>query len=464
MLDPVFFVGLAEHLNRCFTFLMNAKRYSFNSLGSNVLVFAAREFSCSLSMFFNTVLFQCYAIAKLSGKQNIGQVVNWLRFAAFICENHRVAFNAFAASSAKMGFLQLRKFEVPQNLLSYILQTDQQFSADFLGFDTEMFSRNFLSVEMKLPPCAEEENIDPRPSADDSTLGFQKACEEFQLDDLFLLKVLPNFKPITSLKQQNSDSPSFIYVPGDLEDYTTQNGNRLDGRANPSDLPKIDAAVQTTPPTSAARHVKGRGNRKARKHHQKGSKSASPPPKTDEASPSNPEATPDPDDFSVPGTVETFLMGQFARSVDEWLINFADLQFNNLIATGSTCQVYRGTYRNIPVAIKKLLRPESEQKIKFFKEFKRELALLVSLPAHSNLLTLLGFCVNDHEFYLVTEFCEGGTLFDIIYRKTLGFDLSLFADQQATPEDSHRHLQRDAIPSRAATARDPPRLEKSKVF
>lgn len=459
MLDPVFFVGLAEHLNRCFAFLMNAKRYSFNSLGSNILVFAAREFGCSLSMFFNTVLFQCYAVAKLSGKQNIGQVVNWLRFAAFICENHRVAFNAFAASSAKMGFSQLRKFEVPQNLLSYILQTDEQFSADFLGFDTEMFSRNFLGVEMKLPPCAEEEDTGSRPPADDSTLGFQKACEEFQLDDLYFLKVLPNYKPIPSMILPNSDSPSVIYVPGDLEDYTTPNG-----RANPSDLPKIDAAVQATPPASAARLIKDRRNKKANKHHQRRIRSASPPPKSDEASPSNPEATPDPDDFSVPGTVETFLMGQFARSVDEWLINFTDLEFNNLIATGSTCQVYRGTYRNIPVAIKKLLRPESDQKIKFFKEFKRELALLVSLPAHSNLLTLIGFCVDDHEFYLVTEFCEGGTLFDILYRKTLGFDPSLFAHQQATPEDSHRRLQRDAIPSRAATTRDPPRLEESKVL
>lgn len=62
--------------------------------------------------------------------------------------------------------------------------------------------------------------------------------------------------------------------------------------------------------------------------------------------------------------------------------------------------------------------------MKFLKEFKREISLLVSVPSHSSLLTLLGFSINDDEVCLVTEYCEGGTLFDILYKKFYPFQLS----------------------------------------
>lgn len=122
--------------------------------------------------------------------------------------------------------------------------------------------------------------------------------------------------------------------------------------------------------------------------------------------------------------LEKFLFHKFSRSVDEWIVDFNEIEFGKLIATGSTCHVYKGYYKNLPVAIKKLLRPENEKKIKFLKEFKREISLLVSLPAHPSLLTLVGFCIVDGVVYLLTEFCDGGTLFDILYRRSLGFKLS----------------------------------------
>ncbi len=119
-----------------------------------------------------------------------------------------------------------------------------------------------------------------------------------------------------------------------------------------------------------------------------------------------------------------FLLKAFARSVYEWIIDFEDIKFDLLIASGSTCNVYRGSYKNLPVAIKKLIKPESDNKIKFLKEFKRELSLLVSLPNHLSLLTLIGFCIRDHEVYLVSEFCEGGTLFDLLYKKSIPIKLT----------------------------------------
>ena len=123
--------------------------------------------------------------------------------------------------------------------------------------------------------------------------------------------------------------------------------------------------------------------------------------------------------------IENFIMNEFSRSASEWIVDFNELEFGKLIATGSTCHVYQAFYKNVPVAIKKLLKPENESKIKFLKEFKREISLLISLPSHPSLLNLIGFCIEDGVVYLLTEFCQGGTLFDILYRRSLGFKISM---------------------------------------
>lgn len=52
--------------------------------------------------------------------------------------------------------------------------------------------------------------------------------------------------------------------------------------------------------------------------------------------------------------LEKYILNQFSMSVDEWNIHYKDLKFNNLIGSGSTCKVYRGTYKNLDVAIKKI--------------------------------------------------------------------------------------------------------------
>ena len=62
--------------------------------------------------------------------------------------------------------------------------------------------------------------------------------------------------------------------------------------------------------------------------------------------------------------------------------------------------------------------------MKFLKEFKREISLLVSIPNHSSLLTMIGFCIEDDDVCLVTEYCDGGTLFDILYKKYYPFSLT----------------------------------------
>eukprot|EP01017_Pseudomicrothorax_dubius_P009593 TRINITY_DN13292_c0_g1_i1.p1 TRINITY_DN13292_c0_g1~~TRINITY_DN13292_c0_g1_i1.p1 ORF type:complete len:223 (+),score=22.80 TRINITY_DN13292_c0_g1_i1:106-774(+) len=51
------------------------------------------------------------------------------------------------------------------------------------------------------------------------------------------------------------------------------------------------------------------------------------------------------------------------------------------------------------------------------KEFMREISALVKLRPHQNLVNFMGVSQNDKELCIITEFCHGGTLFDLLHRK-----------------------------------------------
>ena len=54
--------------------------------------------------------------------------------------------------------------------------------------------------------------------------------------------------------------------------------------------------------------------------------------------------------------------------------------------------------------------------MKFLKEFKRELAILLRIRPHPNLVNLIGVCNEKGHLIIVTEFCEGGTLFALLHK------------------------------------------------
>ena len=120
-----------------------------------------------------------------------------------------------------------------------------------------------------------------------------------------------------------------------------------------------------------------------------------------------------------------FLELEFEKSVDRWVLEYGDLTFHEIMASGSTCKVYHGYYRNLEVAIKKLNTPNPMKKFRYLKEFKRELGVLISIPKHPNIVALYGFCIYKEEIYLVFEFCQGHTLFDILYRKETKMKMNL---------------------------------------
>ena len=95
------------------------------------------------------------------------------------------------------------------------------------------------------------------------------------------------------------------------------------------------------------------------------------------------------------------------------IVNHSELEFNEVIGSGSSCKVYKGMYNNEIVAIK--LMKTSQRDDNFMKEFNREIQALSRLN-HPNLVSFKGACVGE-KYCIVTEYCAGNTLFKLLHEK-----------------------------------------------
>lgn len=96
-------------------------------------------------------------------------------------------------------------------------------------------------------------------------------------------------------------------------------------------------------------------------------------------------------------------------------IEFEDLELRNSIGYGTTAEVYLGSWRSRTVAIKQLLvhrRLSKQEQV----AFSREINILTSVE-HPNLVKLFGVTLSAPPFCIVMEYCEGGSLFDLLHNK-----------------------------------------------
>ena len=105
-----------------------------------------------------------------------------------------------------------------------------------------------------------------------------------------------------------------------------------------------------------------------------------------------------------------------------WNININELELKQSIGIGSSCTVYKGKYRHTSVAVKILKNNSSQGNIK---EFEREVEAMIKLR-HPNLVLFMGACV-EKELCIVTEFCYGDTVFNLLHEK---IQVSLSFSQQ----------------------------------
>jgi serine/threonine-protein kinase CTR1 len=108
------------------------------------------------------------------------------------------------------------------------------------------------------------------------------------------------------------------------------------------------------------------------------------------------------------------------------------------IGWGITAKVYRGLHEGRVVAVKHFRDPRSVQD----KYFAREVETLRRLK-HSNIVRLWGLCQSPKGMQLVIEFCQGGSLFELLHESDVNINLSqqckMASDTAAGMRYLHEH-------------------------
>lgn len=92
-----------------------------------------------------------------------------------------------------------------------------------------------------------------------------------------------------------------------------------------------------------------------------------------------------------------------------------DIELHEKIGSGTTAEVFRATYNGQIIAVKKmtkLRRLDVKEQI----AFNREVNVLRRID-HPNLVQLIGVSLTVRPFQIMTEFCAGGTVFELIYNQ-----------------------------------------------
>ena len=84
-------------------------------------------------------------------------------------------------------------------------------------------------------------------------------------------------------------------------------------------------------------------------------------------------------------------------------IYLADLDLKDCIGTGGFSTVYRALWMQREVTVKRSSRPHEREK-------DRQEAESISRLNHPNIVKLFGVAEDHLDFYLILEFCDGGTL------------------------------------------------------
>lgn len=97
-------------------------------------------------------------------------------------------------------------------------------------------------------------------------------------------------------------------------------------------------------------------------------------------------------------------------------IPFSRLHLTARIGSGGFSEVFKGTYGDQAVAVKRLLCKPGEAGDKAMRDFKAEVSLMTRLR-HPNIVRFMGVVVEP--LCLVTEFCSNGNLFDLLHNNPI---------------------------------------------
>lgn len=507
ILRPDLFFDLLEYLQFVFSFLLKIKEWNMNYFTKNMLIFGAKEFISVIGALINLITLLEYTLnfnEDLS-EEDREEIKGFIDYVVNICDNNRQAMDIHLKElvNNRKDLQILDRFIVNKDVnehykfLRKIIKERVEYvqtKRKKKEFSIKDFTRYFMNYIVRMPEALQHMSFKSQVKSMtySEIVGYIKEINNNFLglirtkdyDDLLLLKVLPDkpkntVEPVSSRKHvKQKEKMNKIADEGDLtvikeddeshineHDDTMQDATIQDITLNESTTqrdPRNDTMVELNNPVE--KNYGMNLTAKKRKFNDVSTQTDDLEEEEElrllreevaQLEAAEKEEKPvlvrqettnlTKEEFDI-HNLTPFIKQTFSRSVTEWIIDFNEQNFGKLIATGSTCHVYRGMYKNLPVAIKKLLRPENEKKIKFLKEFKREISLLISLPSHPSLLNLVGFVIEEGVVYLLTEFCEGGTLFDILYRRSLGFKISQWVNKKTKDKDTNRHCKRNAVP------------------
>lgn len=101
--------------------------------------------------------------------------------------------------------------------------------------------------------------------------------------------------------------------------------------------------------------------------------------------------------------------GTAVEGANEWEIEPTDLEFIKSLGQGASGEVFQGTFKGEPVAIKVLKTNNTDSEVD---EFKKEFSVLVSFSS-PYIIRFKGACLADR-LCMVMEFCPHGSLYDLL--------------------------------------------------
>jgi serine/threonine-protein kinase CTR1 len=108
-------------------------------------------------------------------------------------------------------------------------------------------------------------------------------------------------------------------------------------------------------------------------------------------------------------------------------IDRSELQWGDLIGSGATAQVFRGSWFDNQVTIKQLMiNAQHAMQLRREVAFLREAAIIAQI-SHDNLVQFHGLAFDRQPYLLISEFCGGGSCYDLLH---MNDDLELVMKQQ----------------------------------
>lgn len=105
---------------------------------------------------------------------------------------------------------------------------------------------------------------------------------------------------------------------------------------------------------------------------------------------------------------------------DLWEIDTRLLKFHNKMASGSQCELFRGTYCSQDVAIK--VFKSEHVSLDLQREFAQEVYIMRKIR-HKNVVQFIGACTQPPSLFIVTEFMSRGSLYDFLHKQKGVFKL-----------------------------------------